>query len=222
MRWLRRLARALAAIAIILGLGTLVPRPFLAPAADAPRERRILLLSNPIHTDIAIPIDPELRQVFGFLANDGFALDIAGAEYVIFGWGSRAFYLETPTWSQLKAGPLFKGLTLDDAAMHVALAGNIPPGDDAVELMVSESGYRDLTAYIRSSFAERPDGAPKIIPGSGYGPYDVFYEANGAFTALLGCNTWTARGLRTAGIQTGLWNPLPVLLRASVRLHNPV
>ncbi|MGG2475846.1 DUF2459 domain-containing protein, partial [Rhizobium sp. BR5] len=42
-----------------------------------------------------------------------------------------------------------------------------------------------------------------------------FFEANGWFNAVAGCNTWSAAMLREAGIRTGWWTPLPPLLRWS-------
>lgn len=219
MRWLKRLSWSLAFVAIIIGLGTLVPRPLFEPAEDGPRARKIFLLSNPIHTDIALPIDDDLRATFAFLETDGLPVDLPGARYLSFGWGGRAFYLETPTWSELKLIPALKGLTADRSAMHVALTGEIIEGEDAIALHITEARYRELLAYIQNSFAANADGTPIHIVGSGYGDYDTFYEAKGTFTALLGCNTWTSAGLRAAGIQTGLWNPLPSLLRVSLRLH---
>ena len=220
MRWLKRIAFTLITLAAIVAAGTLLPKPLFEQHQDEPRTRRILLLSNPIHTDIAVPIDAELLQQFGFLAADGLPVDLANAQYLVFGWGGRAFYLETPTWSELKPGPLLKGLTLDSAAMHVGLAGEIVASDMAIPLQVDEIHYRDMMNFIRSIFVDDASGKPIHINGSGYGDFDTFYEAKGPFTALLGCNTWTAASLRFAGVQTGYWNPLPVLLRWSLRLHN--
>ncbi|MGO8572745.1 TIGR02117 family protein, partial [Rhizobium ruizarguesonis] len=34
------------------------------------------------------------------------------------------------------------------------------------------------------------------------------------------CNTWTAAALRSAGLRTGIWNPLPQALRLSVAVYN--
>ena len=53
------LVAAVAVALIVVTAGTLIPRPLLpADRAAAPAEtRRILLLANPIHTDIAIPLD---------------------------------------------------------------------------------------------------------------------------------------------------------------------
>jgi uncharacterized protein (TIGR02117 family) len=219
LRWLRRVGYGLAALIAIVCLGTIVPRPLLEPVQQEPPSRRFLLLANPIHTDFALPLDDELREQFAFLSTSGLPLDAAGAEYVLFGWGGRSFYLETPTWSELKPGPLFKGLTADRSAVHIALAGDIAVGDDAIPFHISDDSYKKLLTYIRASFADDGAGAPIVIPNSGYGDFDIFYEAKGTFTALRGCNTWTAAGLRVAGIQTGFWNPLPVLLKASLRLH---
>ena len=52
-----------------------------------------------------------------------------------------------------------------------------------------------MLAFIRASFAES-GGAPLHIAGAHYGETDAFFEANGSFNALLGCNTWTAAALR--------------------------
>jgi uncharacterized protein (TIGR02117 family) len=116
--------------------------------------------------------------------------------------------------------PLLKGLTLDRAAMHVDLAGAIPEPHPAVSgCDVSGRQFRAMLTFIRDSFLDETE-KPVIIPGAEYGRCDRFYEADGHFTALVGCNTWTARALREAGIRTGLWNPLPVTQRKSLDLYN--
>ena len=38
-------------------------------------------------------------------------VDAREVRYIVFGWGGRAFYLETPTWSELKAAPVLKAVT---------------------------------------------------------------------------------------------------------------
>jgi hypothetical protein len=49
-----------------------------------------------------------------------------------------------------------------------------------------------------------------------------FYEAQGTFNALVGCNVWTATALRSAGLRTGWWNPLPFLLIRSLWYYNDI
>jgi uncharacterized protein (TIGR02117 family) len=220
-RWLRRIAGALAVLALLVALGALLPRPLLPPGAAAGGEwQRILVLSNPIHTDIAVPITDAVRGRFAFLDADGVPVDDPAAHYLIFGRGGRAFYLETPTWADLKPLPALKGLTLDGAAMHVDIAGPIPEDHPSVQAFdVERAQFDRMLDFIRDSFTDDA-GGPQLIEGHSYGVHDRFYEADGVFTALLGCNTWTARALREAGLQTGWWNPLPATLRFSLDVYN--
>src|SRR5690242_13310263 len=107
-RALRYLAMLLAAVVLAATLGTLVPRPLWPAAAAGEGTRHILVLKNPIHTDIAVPLDDGVRRRFAFLADAGLPIDAPEARYIVFGWGGRAFYLETPTWSEVKAMPVLK------------------------------------------------------------------------------------------------------------------
>ena len=218
-RFLKILAVGIALVVASVIIGTITPRPIwrnrVTGAADATRQ--ILVLSNPIHTDIAIPVDDAVRAQFGVLPAAGLLIGLPQVRYVIFGWGGRAFYTETPTWSELKAVPIFKGLTLDNSVMHVEIAGDIDRHDPSVTVVnVTDAGMIALADAIRNSFAD----GPMLLAGLSYGQYDAFFEAKGYFNALFGCNTWTAAMLRRAGLSTGWWEPLPLLLRTSLQLHN--
>ena len=216
-KFLGFLALTVVAVVLAVALGTLVPRPLWSAAAKGEGTRHILVLRNPIHTDIAVPLDDGVRQRFGFLAGAGLPVDAPEARYIVFGWGGRAFYLETPTWSRLKAMPVLKALTLDASVMHVDVAGMIEePHPDVARFDIDEAHFAALLDYIAASFQT----GPVAIDNAGYSPYDRFYEANGHFNALVGCNTWTAAALRTAGLRKGSWNPLPVSLWWSLRLYN--
>ncbi|MER9301872.1 TIGR02117 family protein [Mesorhizobium sp. M0496] len=222
---MKRLERFLGLLLIVIALavtmGALVPRPLWRPAAAAPADtHRILVLKNPIHTDIAIPVDDTVRQRFHFLVDAGIPADSPQVRYIVFGWGGRAFYLETPTWSELKAVPVMKALTLDASVVHVDVAGDIDEGRPNIAgFDIGEERFAALLDFIDASFQREPKG-PILVPDAAYSRFDGFYEANGHFNALVGCNTWTAAALRTAGLRTGWWNPLPVSLGLSMRLYN--
>lgn len=203
------------ALLLALLLGTLVPLGPSAPfeAASKPgSERRILVLANPIHTDIALPVDAALLERFAFLREAG--LPVERADWLVIGRGGRSFYIETPTWGDLRPLPVLKSFTLDGAVMHVDLAGPLQEGPDIRAIDLGDAAYEALLSAIEEGFASRT-----AIPGAGYGPYDRFFEATGPFNALAGCNVWTAATLRRAGIATGLWTPLPRLLFWSLDLH---
>lgn len=217
---LRIAGLGLTLVVVVLVLGALLPRPMFGAPKPAAGPRHILVLTNPIHTDIAVPIDKETLADFDFLLASGLPLDAAGARYLVFGWGSRAFYLQTPTWSELKAGPLATALTLDESAMHVDVTGAIDPSHPSVQRFdVGQEEFAAMLDFISASFERDGNGVLRIT-GAGYGANDAFFEANGRFTALLGCNTWTAAALRQAGLTTGWWNPVPQSLRWSLDLYN--
>ena len=182
----------------------------------------MLLLSSAIHTDLALPASPELAARLGFMARDGLDPTLPGVEYVLAGWGGRSFYIETPTWSDLKAGPVFRAFTLDRSVMHVGLAGAIDQNHPSVlAIELDQPAYDRLVEALLASFSLNGEARPEVLAGANYGEHDLFYEAEGNFHALAGCNVWTARMLRQAGLKTGWWTPLPGLLTASLRLHNP-
>ncbi|WP_420360854.1 TIGR02117 family protein [Agrobacterium rubi] len=222
MKLVKYLCIALALIVVSIAAGTLLPRPFLgsqSAVADT-TPHHVLILSNPIHTDIALPVDVELLTRFAFLRDGNLDIDYPGVRYLVFGWGGRAFYTQTPTWADLKPLPLLKGVTLDRSVMHVSLAGDIPLANSGVAaLNLSSIDYQKLLNFILGSFA-RPQGKPVPLVGQSYGSDDAFFEAVGYFNALMGCNTWTAAALRHSGLRTGWWTPLPPLLTTSLRLHN--
>ncbi|HEV7317040.1 MAG TPA: TIGR02117 family protein [Ensifer sp.] len=219
LKWV--LCGLLAAVAAVV-LGTLLPRPLMPAAASATGAggARILVLSGPIHTDIAVPLTEETRARFGFVAASGVPLDHPQAQWLIFGWGGRSFYLETPTWSELKAMPVLKALTLDRSVMHVDIAGRIvEPQASVASFDLDAAGFERLLVFISGSFM-RDAGAVTSIDGFSYNGSDRFFDAEGSFNAVFGCNTWTARALREAGLRTGLWNPLPPSLGLSLRIYN--
>lgn len=202
-------------------LGTFIPRPLYTDTPSNPTEafpRRILVLSNPIHTDIAVKLDPDIIAAFGFLEEAGIQLHHPDARWLIFGWGGRAFYLETPTWADLKPMPVLRALTRDQSVMHVDLAGAIDESQTWVTpVTIGDEKLRSMLDFISDSFA-RSNG--EVTAVGNYGEFDRFFEAKGGFNALFGCNTWTAQALRTADVKTGLWNPLPQSLALSLKLFN--
>lgn len=222
-RIIRWVLRATLLLVCAVAAGVLVPRPLFKPhsvSAAAGDPLKILILSGAIHTDIAVPINDRVRTTFSFLADEGFPLADPNARWLIFGWGGRSFYLETPTWADLRPMPVLRAFTIDRSVMHVEIAGDISarlPGISTIG--VSEGEFQHLLDFMSDSFA-RQSSAVRPIPDAAYGQFDRFFEANGYFNALFGCNTWAAGALRAAGRRTGLWNPLPQTLELSLALFN--
>lgn len=124
--------------------------------------------------------------------------------YAAFGWGERAFFLETPTWADVRpAVVLAAALGSARTLMHVEHLPRPHEGVDVRRVVLRMEEYRRLAAYIRLSFAEHPAHLP------GYGAYDAFYEARGRYSAVATCNAWTGDALRSAGVRVGRWTPFP-------------
>lgn len=220
---MRRIIIGAAALAVFAIVAIFVPRPLFPVAAAGSGSVEIFVAANPIHSDIIVPFDDMLRKDFAFLnaGNGANWFDNPNVRFISFGWGGRSFYLETPTWAELKPEPLFRALTIDNAVMHVEPLGEIFRDNPSVTaLKISNDALASLQSEIRASFKTDAEQKPMLIEGKSYGGFDDFYEATGHFNALLGCNTWTARMLRVAGLRTGIWNPLPQSLRLSLKLYN--
>ncbi len=222
---MRRLLGAVLLVVVLalvaIAAGILIPRPLLPPAEpheqDHPR-RTVLLLSNPIHTDIALPADPDVLARFSAMAADGLPIGNPAVRWLVIGWGGRSFYVETPTWADLKPLPLLRAFTLDSSVMHVEATGAIDPAHPAVRVLdLDAEAFEALLGFMHGSFVTHSGGFTLAAPG--YGFDDRFYEARGWFNALAGCNVWTASALRAAGIRTGFWTPLPIFLGWSLSLH---
>jgi uncharacterized protein (TIGR02117 family) len=95
--------------ALALLLGVVVPHPAIfEQPIGTPLTQRILVVSNPIHTDIAIPLNEQSLAALPFLVETGLLVDHPAARWLLIGWGGRAFYLETPSLADMKPEPTFK------------------------------------------------------------------------------------------------------------------
>jgi uncharacterized protein (TIGR02117 family) len=215
--------RAAALFLFAMIIGTLIPRPFFAPRVFGANEelRTVLLISNAIHTDIAFPADPDVIKKFPFLIDAETQPGGYSFAWVMVGWGGRSFFIETPTWADLKPMPVFRALTIDQSVMHTyAFPHTLPRYPEVSFFTVTQGAFNRMLDKALEGFARDSAGQPVLIPGAAYGDSDNFYEGVGAFNAIVGCNTWTASVLRAGGIKTGWWNMLPINLQTSIKLWN--
>ncbi|GGB65387.1 hypothetical protein GCM10007424_01650 [Flavobacterium suaedae] len=166
----------------------------------------VYINSNGVHTDIVVPVKNNIKDwttVIPFshtIANDSLA------QYVAFGWGDRAFYLETPQWSDLKASTAFNAaFHLGTSAMHTRFYRTLQEDEECIKLKISKSNYKKLVTYIDNSFAYSESKQVKWIANRSYNNYDAFYEAKGKYSLFYTCNTWTNNALKAANQKAALW-----------------
>src|SRR4051794_20034399 len=104
LRWIgRTFAAALLIYVSFLALGCVPINTNYVPATGDDRVV-IYVRSNEIHTDLVLPV---LHEASGCDWRERFPPqhirgDVAECPYVAFGWGNRAFYVDTPTWAEFK------------------------------------------------------------------------------------------------------------------------
>lgn len=186
--------------------GSLIPRN--ASWEEPPDGILIFVRNNGIHADLVLPASAAGIELYE-LAPPGHVGNPARVRgWVAFGWGQREFYLETQRWSDLTVRNAARAVLGGRALMHVEHLGRPQPSDRFRPLRLDDDTYRRLVATISRGFQRGQDGRPVVLPGSGYGGSDVFYEANGHYNAGNTSNQWAADALAGAGVEVGVWTPL--------------
>ena len=174
----------------------------------APADVIVYLHTNGVHTDIVLPVKSPQLDWSQTLLYANLPSQDSTLRYIGFGWGDKGFYLDTPTWADLKFSTAFvAAFWLGSAAMHTTYFRSMTPGPQTVELHLSHAEYARLIAYIQQSFTLDAAGGVQHISGHSYGRDDAFYEAHRVYSFLYTCNTWTNNALKASGQKACLWTP---------------
>jgi uncharacterized protein (TIGR02117 family) len=171
----------------------------------------VWLRTNGVHADLVLPAHAPFDFTREFprtaLIDPNREASVLSYNWIAFGWGDRAFYLNTPTWADLDAAISWRALTAQGpSAMHVEYVRR-PLDYDARPLWLSGGEYARLVAYVRAGFRRDAVGAPIRIDHPGYFATDAFFEGVGSYSAVLTSNEWVRRGLAQAGVRTARWAP---------------
>ncbi|WP_206733269.1 TIGR02117 family protein [Flavobacterium amnicola] len=192
----------------ILGAFLLPKIPVNADVKQEGKTIPIYILSNGVHTDIVLPVK---NHLFDWTKNIKYENTIAKdstAQLIAFGWGDKGFYLETPTWADLKFSTALKAATgLSASAIHATFYKSLKENDRCKKIFVSESEYQKLVSFINNSFQLDSDNFMKIETNAVYGKHDAFYEAKGKYSVFHTCNTWTNNSLKAANQRAAFWTP---------------
>jgi len=170
---------------------------------------RIYIMTNGVHTDLVLPIKNEIKDWSKGVKFENTVGKDSTAKFVAFGWGDKGFYLETPTWADLKFSTAFSAaFALGESAMHTTFYKGMTENESCKMIKISYSDYKKLVDYIDSSFKRSEDGSfVHIATNANYGSNDAFYEAFGSYSLFHTCNTWANNGLKSCGQKASLWTP---------------
>ena len=214
---MRRLLRFLIILVCILPAALLIytlaafGALLLAPRTEMPAEGvAIYACDNGVHTDLVIPVDfagIDLRTMFGERAFTG---STDAFDHVNIGWGSRDFYINTPTWAEFDLATAAKSVLWDETVLHVEYRQRPVAGENCAQWRVDQAAQERIMYFIRQSL--RLSGLLPVQAAPGYGDRDTFYVANGRYTIIETCNQWTGRALRLGGAPVAPWTPYSFLV----------
>ncbi len=193
-------------LAILLLVGLIPVNYAFEPSGEG---IEILVTSTAVHADFILPLvtnEKDWRQDFAGQTNGD---PTATYTHVAIGWGDRGFFLETPTWADLRVATAANALLWPSSTcLHVQLT-KANYYSQATSIRISPQQYRRLVQFIESSFRRSATGEMVVIPGYRYHTDDAFYEAVGQYHMLNTCNSWIGRGLAAAGVRTPWLSPIP-------------
>ncbi len=169
----------------------------------------IYILSNGVHTDIVVPLKNEIKDWSKEISHLETKAKDSSNTLLAFGWGDKGFYLDTPTWADLKFSTAAKAVTgISSSAMHVTFCKNLNENETCKKILISEKQYKDLIKYIDASFELNSDNKIQRIGTHSYGKNDIFFEAKGSYSLFYTCNSWANQGLKSANQKAALWTVL--------------
>lgn len=207
---LKILGIILGIVVIYVVLGLLIPYiPVSAKDDGQKKEIPIYIYTNGVHTDIVMPVKNDLQDwslKIPFADTKSKKTDYS---YIGIGWGDKGFYLDTPTWADLKFSTAVKAaFWLSDSAMHCTYYRTMKEGEDCKMIMISRGQYENLVKYVEDKFDRDQNGSFMLIPTNAvYGDNDAFYDAKGTYSFMYTCNTWSNNALKAAGQKAALWTP---------------
>lgn len=169
----------------------------------------IYILTNGVHTDVVVPLKNEQVDWSKEVKFNNTVRPDTTATLVAFGWGDKGFYLNTPTWAQLKFSTAFKAaFALSTSAIHATFHKQLTESSSCKKISINKEQYARLISYIQSSFQTDINGhIINIKTNANYDDTDAFYEAKRRYNLFYTCNTWANNALKACGQKACLWTP---------------
>lgn len=168
----------------------------------------IYVQSNGIHTDVCLPVHSKVINWHDFIPTKPYG-ECDNLEFIAIGWGDKGFFLDTPTWAELKVSTALNAAFLPSTtAMHVMYCEEPMANATKVKVYLSQKQYKSLVSYVKNSFHQSHHKV-ELIPNKGYTSGDNFYEAKSSYHLFRTCNRWTNEALKAANVRTGVFALFP-------------
>ena len=157
-------------------------------------KNQIYVVSHGWHTGIVVPakaIQAEVSELHERFRD---------SHYIEFGWGDKGFY---------QAREITSGLTIrailwpTESVVHAVSVPADPSkyfsASKVEKICVSDSELASLISFLANSFYKDANGQVLKLQSGIYGD-SQFYKGVGDYYLMNTCNTWTAKGLRSIGM----------------------
>ena len=182
---------------IIIILAGCSAKPYIVSSAEefeGSGQNEVYVVSHGWHTGFVIPapeihgVIPELEQRFG------------NTPYIEFGWGDKGFYQAKETTLGLTLRAIF--WPTESVVHSVAVPQKVEEyfsNSEVAKLCLNDGELSALIGFISSSFYRDKSGNLLELQKGIYGD-SKFYSGVGDFYLMNTCNRWTAKGLKSIGM----------------------
>jgi uncharacterized protein (TIGR02117 family) len=167
----------------------------------APGGVEIFIYSGNAHSEFILPLkttEKDWTQHFTVTPTGGMS-------HIAIGWGDRALYTQTQSWSDLKIRTAVSAMLMPtESVLHGEFVHEPYSSSRSVKTRISSAQYQRLCEFVVGSLAE-----DQPIEGVSFGDFDQFFSAKGDYHLFNTCNNWIGAGMKAAGIKVGRFTPLP-------------
>ena len=189
----------------VLGLGLL---PANRHFEETPDGIEIFVYSDSAHSEIVFPcVTPQLnwKTIFN---KKFFPAESLQHSHIGIGWGERDFFIETPTWEDIKISTTIRAMFWPTRSAIKATYQPKPVAGPCVRsVKISKQQYQKLIAYALNNLRGKEN--LQQIKGASHGANSRFFESRGKYHMFWTCNAWVGQGLKQAEIRVGQYTPLP-------------
>lgn len=164
------------------------------PEADAIRSHKVYVVSHGWHAGLVIP-GREVNQVVSELVSR-----FGDVAFYELGWGDKGFYRSQAITAGLTLQAMFWS---EGAVIHVVAVPDSPlnyfAGEDIIDTCLTNNELATLKTFLANSF-QRDTAGHAISLSEGIYGNSQFYDGVGRYYFFNTCNKWTAKALRSAGL----------------------
>ena len=182
---------------IIIILAGCSAKPYIVSYAEefeGSGQNEVYVVSHGWHTGFVIPA-PEIQRVMPELERR-----FGNTPYIEFGWGDKGFYQAKETTLGLTLRAIF--WPTESVVHSVAVPQKVEEyfsNSEVAKLCLSDGELSALIGFISSSFYRDRSGNLLELQKGIYGD-SKFYSGVGDFYLMNTCNRWTAKGLKSIGM----------------------